>query len=149
MIRSLVIDYRTSIMIKECMRKKENSIQEEGLEKVSSNENIWLLFIGKNLDSNLPALRIDGSTIPWIRLPIRWIPDESLVNHNAMKLEIERLLRAVVSQDIMSIVENNSVVDTLNLQTELEQHCCEDLIVVGFPSLVASLGGVLVVVDEF
>ncbi|GKC47501.1 retrovirus-related pol polyprotein from transposon TNT 1-94 [Tanacetum coccineum] len=44
--------------------------------------------------------------------------DESLVKHKYLELEIERLLRAVVSQDIMSIVQSNSVVDTSNLQTE-------------------------------
>nr|GEW27285.1 hypothetical protein [Tanacetum cinerariifolium] len=48
-------------------------------------------------------------------------PDESLSKHNALELEIERLLRVVVSQDIMSVVQNNSVVDTLKLQTELER----------------------------
>ncbi|GKA17856.1 retrovirus-related pol polyprotein from transposon TNT 1-94 [Tanacetum coccineum] len=47
--------------------------------------------------------------------------DESLAKHKALELEIERLLRAVASQDIMSIVQNNSVVDTSNLQTELER----------------------------
>ncbi|GJS78269.1 retrovirus-related pol polyprotein from transposon TNT 1-94 [Tanacetum coccineum] len=47
--------------------------------------------------------------------------DEYLVKHKALELEIERLLRAIVSQDIMSIVKNNSVVDTSNLQTELER----------------------------
>ncbi|GJY90793.1 hypothetical protein Tco_0505989 [Tanacetum coccineum] len=47
--------------------------------------------------------------------------DESLTKHKALELEIERLLRAVVSQDIMSIVQSNSVVDTSNLQTELER----------------------------
>ncbi|GJQ99582.1 putative ribonuclease H-like domain-containing protein [Tanacetum coccineum] len=47
--------------------------------------------------------------------------DDSLAKHKALELEIERLLRAVVSQDIMSIVQNPSVVDTLNLQTELDQ----------------------------
>nr|GEY52680.1 retrovirus-related Pol polyprotein from transposon TNT 1-94 [Tanacetum cinerariifolium] len=35
--------------------------------------------------------------------------------------EIERLLRAVVSQDIMSVVQNNSVGETSHLQTELER----------------------------
>ncbi|GJS33099.1 integrase, catalytic region, zinc finger, CCHC-type containing protein [Tanacetum coccineum] len=35
--------------------------------------------------------------------------DESLAKHKALELEIERLLRAVVSQDIMSIVQNSSV----------------------------------------
>nr|GEV90125.1 hypothetical protein [Tanacetum cinerariifolium] len=46
--------------------------------------------------------------------------DDSLVKHKALELEIERLLRAVVSQDIMSVVQKTSVVDTSNLQTELE-----------------------------
>nr|GEW60286.1 retrovirus-related Pol polyprotein from transposon TNT 1-94 [Tanacetum cinerariifolium] len=46
--------------------------------------------------------------------------DESLAKHKALELEIERLLRAVVSQDIMSIVQSNSVIDTSNLQTELD-----------------------------
>ncbi|GJZ67707.1 retrovirus-related pol polyprotein from transposon TNT 1-94, partial [Tanacetum coccineum] len=47
--------------------------------------------------------------------------DESLAKHKDLELEIERLLRAVVSQDIMSIVQNNFVVDTSNLQTELDR----------------------------
>ncbi|GKE31953.1 hypothetical protein Tco_1451275, partial [Tanacetum coccineum] len=48
--------------------------------------------------------------------------DESLAKHKTLELEIERLLRAVVSQDIMAIVQNPSVVDSSNLQTELEPH---------------------------
>ncbi|GJY00406.1 retrovirus-related pol polyprotein from transposon TNT 1-94 [Tanacetum coccineum] len=47
--------------------------------------------------------------------------DESLAKHKALELEIEHLLRAVISYDIMSNVQNNSVVDTSNLQTELDQ----------------------------
>nr|GEX01166.1 hypothetical protein [Tanacetum cinerariifolium] len=47
--------------------------------------------------------------------------DESLAKHKALELEIERLLRAVVSQDIMCVVQNASVVDTSDLQTELER----------------------------
>nr|GEZ62690.1 hypothetical protein [Tanacetum cinerariifolium] len=47
--------------------------------------------------------------------------DESLAKQKALELEIERLLRAVVSQDIMSVVQKTSVVDTSNLQTELER----------------------------
>ncbi|GJX50173.1 hypothetical protein Tco_0277018 [Tanacetum coccineum] len=47
--------------------------------------------------------------------------DESLAKHKTLELEIERLLRAVVSQDIMSIVQNPSVVDSPNLQTELDR----------------------------
>ncbi|GKC62117.1 hypothetical protein Tco_1089715 [Tanacetum coccineum] len=40
--------------------------------------------------------------------------DESLAKHNALELEVDRLLRAFVSQDIMSIVQNNSAVDRTN-----------------------------------
>ncbi|GJS98861.1 hypothetical protein Tco_0820031 [Tanacetum coccineum] len=47
--------------------------------------------------------------------------DESLAKHKALELNIEHLLRAVVSQDIMPIVQSKSVVDTSNLQTELER----------------------------
>ncbi|GJR70268.1 retrovirus-related pol polyprotein from transposon TNT 1-94 [Tanacetum coccineum] len=47
--------------------------------------------------------------------------DESLAKHKAMELEIKRLLREVVSQDIMSIVQNPTVVETSDLQTELER----------------------------
>nr|GEU86935.1 NBS-containing resistance-like protein [Tanacetum cinerariifolium] len=47
--------------------------------------------------------------------------DESLAKQKALELEIERLLKAVVSQDIISVVQNNSVVDTSNLQTELDR----------------------------
>nr|GFA13859.1 ribonuclease H-like domain-containing protein [Tanacetum cinerariifolium] len=36
-------------------------------------------------------------------------------------MDIERLLKAVVSQDIISVVQNASVVDTSDLQTELER----------------------------
>nr|GFB81587.1 hypothetical protein [Tanacetum cinerariifolium] len=41
--------------------------------------------------------------------------DESLAKHKSLELEIKRLLRAVVSQDIMTVVQNNSVVETSNL----------------------------------
>nr|GEV32890.1 retrovirus-related Pol polyprotein from transposon TNT 1-94 [Tanacetum cinerariifolium] len=47
--------------------------------------------------------------------------DESLAKHKALEFEIERLLREVISQDIMSVVQNNSVDETSNLQTELER----------------------------
>nr|GEV62095.1 hypothetical protein [Tanacetum cinerariifolium] len=46
--------------------------------------------------------------------------DASFAKHKALELEIERLMKAVVSQDIMNIVQKESVVDTSDLQTELE-----------------------------
>nr|GEZ57584.1 hypothetical protein [Tanacetum cinerariifolium] len=47
--------------------------------------------------------------------------DASLAKHKALELEIKRLLKAVVSHDIMNIVQKESVVDTSDLQTELER----------------------------
>nr|GFA25398.1 hypothetical protein [Tanacetum cinerariifolium] len=47
--------------------------------------------------------------------------DASLAKHKALELEIKRLLKAVVRQDIMIIVQNESVVDTSDLQTKLER----------------------------
>nr|GEV70353.1 hypothetical protein [Tanacetum cinerariifolium] len=47
--------------------------------------------------------------------------DASLAKHKILELEIECLLKAVVSQDIIFVVQNASVVDTSDLQTELER----------------------------
>nr|GFD00061.1 hypothetical protein [Tanacetum cinerariifolium] len=47
--------------------------------------------------------------------------DSSLAKHKHLELEIGRLLKAVVSQDFISVVQNTSVVDTPDLQTELER----------------------------
>ncbi|GJY38977.1 retrovirus-related pol polyprotein from transposon TNT 1-94 [Tanacetum coccineum] len=47
--------------------------------------------------------------------------DESLDKIKVLEYENKRLLRAVVSQDIMDIVQNNYVVDTSNIQTELDR----------------------------
>nr|GEZ21765.1 hypothetical protein [Tanacetum cinerariifolium] len=57
--------------------------------------------------------------------------DTSLAKYKALELEIKRFLKAVVSQDIMIIVQNESVVDTSDLQTELERtkECFENCII--------------------
>nr|GFC32221.1 hypothetical protein [Tanacetum cinerariifolium] len=47
--------------------------------------------------------------------------DSSLAKHKILELDIERLLKAVVGQDIIYVVQNASVVDTSDLQTELER----------------------------
>nr|GFA59426.1 hypothetical protein [Tanacetum cinerariifolium] len=46
--------------------------------------------------------------------------DASFAKYKTLELEIECLLKAVVSQDIISVVQNASVVDSSILQTELE-----------------------------
>nr|GEX16948.1 retrovirus-related Pol polyprotein from transposon TNT 1-94 [Tanacetum cinerariifolium] len=49
------------------------------------------------------------------------VANEALAKHKALELEIKRLLRAVVCQDIISVVQKESVVDTSDLQTKLER----------------------------
>nr|GFA62522.1 hypothetical protein [Tanacetum cinerariifolium] len=57
--------------------------------------------------------------------------DDSLAKHKAMELDNERLLKAVVSQDVMYIVKKESIVDTSDLQTDLERtkECFENCII--------------------
>ncbi|GJV73290.1 retrovirus-related pol polyprotein from transposon TNT 1-94, partial [Tanacetum coccineum] len=47
--------------------------------------------------------------------------DASLDTHKALEFEIEHLLRVVVSRDIMFIVQRPTVVESSDLQTELER----------------------------
>ncbi|GJT07725.1 hypothetical protein Tco_0842187 [Tanacetum coccineum] len=51
--------------------------------------------------------------------------DESIAKHKELKLEIERLLRAVVSQDIMSIVQSNSENEYAKLWNDWYKKCEE------------------------
>ncbi|GJZ93722.1 hypothetical protein Tco_0665925 [Tanacetum coccineum] len=46
--------------------------------------------------------------------------DESLAKHKALELEIERLLRAVVRQDIMAIVQNQSYVNGMKSRKKIQ-----------------------------
>nr|GFB54617.1 hypothetical protein [Tanacetum cinerariifolium] len=47
--------------------------------------------------------------------------DASLAKHKALEFKIKRILKAVVSQDIMNNVQKEYVVDTSDLQTELKR----------------------------
>nr|GEY94662.1 hypothetical protein [Tanacetum cinerariifolium] len=75
----------------------------------------------KNVISEVTNLEQSGETVEQHPTNFEETPDDSLAKHKALELKIKRLLRAVVSQDIMSVVQKTSVVDTSNLQTELER----------------------------
>nr|GEY42155.1 retrovirus-related Pol polyprotein from transposon TNT 1-94 [Tanacetum cinerariifolium] len=86
-------------------------------------------------DENFPIVnqvdaRVQNFEIQFLREAAKFVGDfkylaikhdESLAKYKTLEFEIERLLRAVVSQDIVSVVQNNFVIDTSNLQTELER----------------------------
>ncbi|GJY23315.1 hypothetical protein Tco_0396973 [Tanacetum coccineum] len=74
--------------------------------------------------------RVQNFKIQFLKEATKFVPDckslaneadESLAKHMALEFEIKHLLRVVVSQDIMSIVQNPTVVETSDLQTELER----------------------------
>ncbi|GJW13483.1 retrovirus-related pol polyprotein from transposon TNT 1-94 [Tanacetum coccineum] len=74
-----------------------------------------------NVISEVSSVEQSGGTVDQHPATVVETPDESLAKHKALELEIERLLRAIVSQDILSIVQSNSVIDTSNLQAELDR----------------------------
>nr|GEX07191.1 hypothetical protein [Tanacetum cinerariifolium] len=74
-----------------------------------------------NVISEVSSVEQGGGTVEQHHANVEKTADESFAKNKALELEIEHLLRAVVSQDIMSIVQTNSVVDTSNLQTGLER----------------------------
>ncbi|GKG00123.1 hypothetical protein Tco_0301813, partial [Tanacetum coccineum] len=74
-------------------------------------------------------VRVQNSEIQFLKEAAKFVRDfkslaneanESHAKNKALEFEIECLLRAVVSQDIMSIVQNPTVVETSDIQTELE-----------------------------
>nr|GEU41931.1 integrase, catalytic region, zinc finger, CCHC-type, peptidase aspartic, catalytic [Tanacetum cinerariifolium] len=70
--------------------------------------------------SEASSVEQGGGTVEQHPATVEETHDESLAKYKALEWEIEHLVRAVVSQDIMSVVQNYSVVDTSNIQTELE-----------------------------
>nr|GEV45172.1 hypothetical protein [Tanacetum cinerariifolium] len=85
-----------------------NNADLDEIEKVNAN----CILMANLQQTSTPGTQTDKASV---------YDSDGSVEHKALELEIERLLRAIVSQDIMSIVQSISVVDTSNLQIELEQ----------------------------
>ncbi|GJS03555.1 hypothetical protein Tco_0320063 [Tanacetum coccineum] len=109
-----------SVYQEQCLTKKINALHLSSAKQITTlNEEI------ANLNNQLSK---EKSTVSFLQKERKKLKndfktqaDESLAKHKALEFKIERLLRVVVSQDIMSIVQNPSVVDSSNLQTELER----------------------------
>ncbi|GJS67689.1 hypothetical protein Tco_0682254 [Tanacetum coccineum] len=137
--------YQKSIYQEQCLTKKINALNlSSGKQITTLNEEISnlnkqlskekstvssLLEEKKKLKSDFKIredelldkqIQLENKIKELDNILIKTETDESIAKQKALELEIERLLRAVVSQDIMSIVQCNSAVDTSKLQTELE-----------------------------
>ncbi|GJV17040.1 hypothetical protein Tco_1362363 [Tanacetum coccineum] len=116
--------YQKSVYQEQCLTKKINALHLSfEIHKIVKDE---IFPIVNQVDA-----RVQNFEIQFLKEAAKFVrdfkslakeADESLAKHKALELEIKRLLRAVVSQDIMSIVQNPSVVDSSNLQTELEPY---------------------------
>nr|GEU61248.1 hypothetical protein [Tanacetum cinerariifolium] len=119
--------YQKSVYQEQCLSKKINALhlsfdkQILTLNEEISDLNKQLSMEKSNVSSLLEEKKKLKSDFKIHFKSLEKEADESLAKHKALELEIERLLRAVVSQEIISVVQNNSVGVTSNLQTELER----------------------------
>nr|GFB38216.1 hypothetical protein [Tanacetum cinerariifolium] len=91
-----------------------------------SREELYFSTISKTANVSksisIPNEDLSDDTTPSVaRKFLNEEADSSLAKHKHLELEIERLLKAVVSQDIISVVQNASVAVPSGLQTELER----------------------------
>nr|GEU59421.1 hypothetical protein [Tanacetum cinerariifolium] len=118
--------YQQPVYQEQCLSKKINALH------LSSGKQIMTLN-GEILDLN-KQLSKENSTGSFLleekkrlKSDFKTRKDELLDKQIQLEKKIKeldnilRLLKAVVSQNIISVVQNNSVVDTLNLKTELER----------------------------
>nr|GEX00999.1 Gag-Pol polyprotein [Tanacetum cinerariifolium] len=121
--------YQKSVYQEQCLSKKINALHlSSGKQIMTLNEEISVL--NKQLSKEKSTVSFLLGEKKKVEEASKFVrdfkslakeADESLAKHKALELEIERLLRADVSQDIMSVMQKASVVNTLNLQTELER----------------------------
>nr|GEU45963.1 hypothetical protein [Tanacetum cinerariifolium] len=118
--------YQQSVYQEQCLSKKINALHassaHQELHKIVREE---IFPIVNQVDA-----RVQNFELQFLKKAAKFVgdfkslaneADASLAKHKALELEIKRLLKAVISQDIMTIVKNASVIDTLVLQTELER----------------------------
>nr|GFD01020.1 hypothetical protein [Tanacetum cinerariifolium] len=128
--RKFLNEVKSTIVTLQCVVKQRMTIEthnwassaHQDLHKIIKDENFLIV---NQVDAKLQNFKIQ-----FLKEAAKFVgdfkslaneADASLAKHKALELEIERLLKAVVSQDIMIIVQNESVVDTSDVQTELER----------------------------
>ncbi|GJS97705.1 hypothetical protein Tco_0804673 [Tanacetum coccineum] len=105
------------------MKQLNKEIKPANYAKVNNFQKF--LFLKRPSQEKRMSLNVNNWSSP-VHIEIQKIFKEEIASiiNQVYVLEYEkiRLLRAVVSQDVMYIVQNISVVDTLNLQTKLEAY---------------------------
>nr|GEX28930.1 retrovirus-related Pol polyprotein from transposon TNT 1-94 [Tanacetum cinerariifolium] len=128
--RKFLNEVKSTIVTLQCVVKHRMTLETHNWSSSAHQELHKILKDENFLIVNQVDARVKNFEIQFLKEAAKFVgdfkslakeADESLAKQKALELEIERLLRAVVSQDIMTIVQNASVVDTSNLQTELER----------------------------
>ncbi|GJW70780.1 retrovirus-related pol polyprotein from transposon TNT 1-94 [Tanacetum coccineum] len=124
----MALGYQNSFYLKQAQQKQQSLYNDKVLLEKHDHPAVYdsdeTLQLAQEIDAGLQNFKIQflkeaGKFVRDFK-SLAKEADESLAKYKALELEIERLLRAVASQDIMSIMQSNSVVDTSNLQTKLE-----------------------------
>nr|GEY67798.1 hypothetical protein [Tanacetum cinerariifolium] len=132
--------YKNHEMCFEISQEKYDKLESVVKQRMTIETHNWSSFAHQELhkivrDLNFPIVnqvdaRVQNFEIQFLKEAAKFVgdfkslakeADDSLAKHKALELETERLLKAVVSPDVMNIVQKESVVDTSDLQTELER----------------------------
>nr|GEX94456.1 Gag-Pol polyprotein [Tanacetum cinerariifolium] len=128
--RKFLNEVKSTIVTLQCVVKHRMTIEphnwsssaHQELHKIVKDENFPIV--------NYVDARVQNFEIQFLKEAAKFVgdfkslaneADASLAKHKTLEFEIELLLKAVVNQDIMNIVQKESVGDKSDLQTELEQ----------------------------
>nr|GEV81196.1 hypothetical protein [Tanacetum cinerariifolium] len=127
--RKFLNGVKSTILTLQCVVKQRMTIETHNWAS-SAHQELYKIVRDENFPIvNKVDARLQNFEIQFLKEAAKFVgdfksltneADASLAKHKALKLEIKRLLKVVVSQDIMIIVQKESVVDTSDLQTELE-----------------------------
>nr|GEU76605.1 retrovirus-related Pol polyprotein from transposon TNT 1-94 [Tanacetum cinerariifolium] len=130
--RKFLNEVKSTIVTLQCVVKHRMTIEQHNWSSSAHQELHKIINDEIFLIANQVDARVQNFEIQFLMEAAKFVgdfkslaneADASLAKHKALELELEikRLFKAVVSQDIMNIVQKESVVDTLDLQTELER----------------------------
>nr|GEW37828.1 hypothetical protein [Tanacetum cinerariifolium] len=122
--RKFLNEVKGTIVTLQCVVKHRMTLETHNWSS-SAHQELYKIVRDENfLIVNQVDARVQNFEIQFLKEAVKFVgdfkslakeADESLAKHKALELEIERLLRAVVSQDIMSVVQKEYVVGTSNL----------------------------------
>ncbi|GJT07153.1 retrovirus-related pol polyprotein from transposon TNT 1-94 [Tanacetum coccineum] len=129
--RKFLNEFKSTIVTLQCVVKQKMTLDIHNWSSFAHQELLKILKDEIHPIVNQVDTKVQNFEIQSLKEAAKFVRDfksltnkagESVAKHKALEFEIELFMRAIVSQDIMSIVQNPTVVDTIDLQTELEPY---------------------------